>query len=117
VSIAVATGVGATRGAVARAAGLRRTRPKRHPADAPLSGPSSPTALNDSARSFQTAYYQRIRSNLWQISWVEETGTTVTMALDIEQRRITTFMSFSKGHWEHAEEAHGDKRDPEALAR
>lgn len=39
------------------------------------------------------------------------------MALDIEQRRITTFMSFSKGHWEQAERAHGDKRDPEALAR
>lgn len=41
----------------------------------------------------------------------------MTMALDIEQKRITTFMSFSKGHWERAEEAHGDKRDPEALKR
>ena len=68
-------------------------------------------------RSFQTAYYQRIRPNLWQISWVEETGTSVTITLDIEQKRITTFMAFSKGHWEQPEDAHGDKRDPEALAR
>lgn len=84
-------------------------RPNRPPAP-------PPSAVNVSARSFQTAYYQRIRPDLWQISWVEETGTTVTIALDMEQGRITTFMSFSKGHWEHAEEAHGDKRDPEVLA-
>ncbi|BGP12399.1 hypothetical protein JCM10213v2_000315 [Rhodosporidiobolus nylandii] len=59
--------------------------------------------------NFQTAYYQRIRPQLWQIGWVEETGTQVTMALDIEQKRITTFMAFSKGHWELPEKAHGSK--------
>lgn len=26
-------------------------------------------------------------------------------------------LGFSKGHWENPEQAHGDKRDPEALAR
>lgn len=26
-------------------------------------------------------------------------------------------LGFSKGHWEHAEEAHGDKRNPEDLER
>ena len=42
-------------------------------------------------------YYQRIRPNLWQISWVEETGTIVTMALDQEEKRVTTAMFFSYG--------------------
>lgn len=32
-------------------------------------------------------------------------------------KRITTLLNFSKGHWEQAEAAHGDKRDPEALKR
>lgn len=56
-------------------------------------------------------YYQRIRPNLWQISWVEETGTIVTMALDQEEKRVTTAMFFSYGHWNEAEKAHGYKRD------
>lgn len=56
-------------------------------------------------------YYQRIRPNLWQISWIEETGTQVTICLDIDEKRITTFMAFSKGHWENPESAHGWKRD------
>ncbi|KAK4698623.1 hypothetical protein P7C70_g7651, partial [Phenoliferia sp. Uapishka_3] len=33
-------------------------------------------------KNYQTAYYQRIRENLWQVSWIEETGTTVTITLD-----------------------------------
>ncbi|BGP21350.1 phenolic acid decarboxylase [Rhodotorula toruloides] len=61
--------------------------------------------------NYQTAYYQRIRPNLWQISWLEETGTVVSMALDLTEQRVTTFMSFSWGHWNRAEEAHGYKRD------
>ncbi|GAA5827285.1 hypothetical protein JCM11251_001205 [Rhodosporidiobolus azoricus] len=61
--------------------------------------------------NYQTAYYQRIRPNLWQISWLEETGTTVTLALDIENKRVTTAMFFSYGHWEFPEKAHGYKRE------
>ncbi|GAA6032840.1 hypothetical protein NBRC10512_005358 [Rhodotorula toruloides] len=61
--------------------------------------------------NYQTAYYQRIRPDLWQISWLEETGTVVSMALDLTAKRVTTFMSFSWGHWNRAEEAHGYKRD------
>ncbi|KAL8290363.1 hypothetical protein RQP46_002621 [Phenoliferia psychrophenolica] len=60
--------------------------------------------------NFQTAYYQRIRENLWQVSWIEETGTTVTIALDLPMKRITTFMAFSYGHWNFPEKAHGYKR-------
>lgn len=30
---------------------------------------------------------------------------------DIARGTITTLLGFSKGHWEHAEEAHGDKRN------
>ncbi|BGP28502.1 hypothetical protein JCM10296v2_000237 [Rhodotorula toruloides] len=33
------------------------------------------------------------------------------MALDLTEKRVTTFMSFSWGHWNPAEEAHGYKRD------
>jgi ketopantoate reductase len=34
--------------------------------------------------SLEHRYYQRIREELWQVSWVEETGTTVTICLDRE---------------------------------
>lgn len=61
--------------------------------------------------NFQTCYYQRVRKNLWQVNWLEETGTVVSLILDIENKRITTFMAFSQGHWEHPEQAHGDKRE------
>ncbi|CCE72913.1 Piso0_000516 [Millerozyma farinosa CBS 7064] len=60
--------------------------------------------------NFQTCYYQRVRENLWQANWLEETGTVVSLILDIDNRRITTFMAFSQGHWEHPNDAHGDKR-------
>lgn len=52
-----------------------------------------------------------MRPNIWLISWQEETGTTVSLCLDIDQKRITTFMSFSHGHWERNEEAKGYKRE------
>ncbi|KUI55016.1 hypothetical protein VP1G_02347 [Cytospora mali] len=46
--------------------------------------------------NYQQAQYQCIRpGELWQCSWLD----------------------FSKGHWEHAEEAHGDKRNPEDFER
>ena len=33
------------------------------------------------------------------------------MALDQEEKRVTTAMFFSYGHWNEAEKAHGYKRD------
>lgn len=82
--------------------------------------------------NFQTAYYQRVRAQsascrrvatcdladlptVWQMSWVEETGTIVSIVvrcissrqrrlladgapqIDLGQRTFTTFMTFSKG--------------------
>ncbi|KAI5480201.1 phenolic acid decarboxylase [Pseudohyphozyma bogoriensis] len=61
--------------------------------------------------NFQTAYYQRIREKLWQMSWVEETGTIVSLVMDLNELRITTFICFSKGHWDFPEKAHGWKQD------
>lgn len=60
--------------------------------------------------NFQATAFQRIRKNLWQLNWLEETGTTVSLVLDIDEKQITTFIAFSQGHWENAEKAHGDKR-------
>lgn len=69
-------------------------------------------------KNFQTCAYQCIRpGELWQVNWLEETGTVVSMAVDLTNKRITTMMGFSKGHWEHAQEAHGDKRNPADFER
>lgn len=35
-----------------------------------------------------------------QISWVEETGTVVSINFDLPNKRIFTFMTFSQGHCE-----------------
>lgn len=68
--------------------------------------------------NYQTATYQCIRpGELWQVNWLEETGTICSLVYDIPKRTITTLLGFSKGHWEHAEEAHGDKRDATAFER
>lgn len=61
--------------------------------------------------NYQTTYYQRIQANMWQISWLEETGTIVSLVLDINNKRVTTLIAFSQGHWENPEIAHGNKRD------
>ncbi|RAH40477.1 uncharacterized protein BO95DRAFT_447818 [Aspergillus brunneoviolaceus CBS 621.78] len=69
-------------------------------------------------RNFQTATYQCIRpGELWQCNWLEETGTICSLVFDISNRKITTLIAFSKGHWERNEEAKGDKRNPEDLER
>jgi hypothetical protein len=47
----------------------------------------------------------------------EETGTICSLVYDIPLKKITTLLGFSKGHWEHAEEAHGDKRNSADLAK
>ena len=46
-----------------------------------------------------------------------ETGTIVSIVYDILKQRITTLIAFSKGHWEHSAEAHGDKRNPVDFER
>lgn len=68
-------------------------------------------------RNYQTAYYQRIRENLWQVNWLEETGTIVSLVIDQPGKRITTFIAFSQGHWENPEIAHGYKNDDLASWR
>lgn len=39
------------------------------------------------------------------------------MVYDITNKKISTLLGFSKGHWEHPVEAHGDKRNPEDFDR
>ena len=36
---------------------------------------------------------------------------------DIPNKKISTLLAFSQGHWEHAEEAPGDKRDAKTFER
>ncbi|KAK0609255.1 hypothetical protein DIS24_g12374 [Lasiodiplodia hormozganensis] len=68
--------------------------------------------------NYQTCSFQCIRpGELWQCNWLEETGTIVSLVYDIPNKKITTLIAFSKGHWEHAEEAHGDKRNPKDFER
>lgn len=40
-----------------------------------------------------------------------------SLVYDIPNKRITTMLGFSKGHWEHPEKAHGDKRNPADFER
>ncbi|CAH0521489.1 unnamed protein product [Peronospora belbahrii] len=69
-------------------------------------------------RAAMTVAFQCIRpGELWQCNWLEETGTIVSLVYDIQNKRITTMIGFSKGHWEHPKEAHGDKRNPSDYAR
>ncbi|KAL2218378.1 Calycin-like protein [Thermoascus aurantiacus ATCC 26904] len=66
----------------------------------------------------RAATYQCIRpGELWQCNWLEETGTVVSLVYDIPWGRITTMLGFSRGHWENAEAAHGDKSNAEDLER
>lgn len=68
--------------------------------------------------NYQTVAFQCIRpGELWQCNWLEETGTIVSLVYDIKNKKITTMIGFSKGHWEYNAEAHGDKRNPEDYAR
>ena len=68
--------------------------------------------------NYQRATYQCIRpGELWQINWLEETGTVVSAVYDITNKRITTLISFSEGHWKQPKVAHGDKRHKENLEK
>jgi len=48
---------------------------------------------------------------------VLETGTICSLVYDIPNKKISTLLAFSQGHWEHPEEAHGDKRNPADFER
>lgn len=87
----------------------------------------------DGRKNFQTIYPQRIRKNLWQVSWVrprlpaltgsppfltflrseqmEETASQVTICIDIDEKRITSFIALSYGHFHQADKAKGWKRE------
>ncbi len=68
--------------------------------------------------NYQTAAYQCVRpGEIWQVNWLEETGTVVSLVYDIVNETVNGLLCFSKGHWENAEAAHGDKRNPEDFAR
>lgn len=90
--------------------------------------------------NYQTCTFQCIRpGELWQCNWLEyvrysihivpfervwadtswprETGTVVSLVYDIVNKKVTTLIAFSKGHWENADSAHGDKRNPEDFER
>ena len=68
--------------------------------------------------NYQSATYQCIRPHqLWQINWLEETGSVVSAVYDIERQEMTTLIAFSKGHWENPKDAHGDKRNETDFER
>ncbi|RAO68323.1 uncharacterized protein BHQ10_004335 [Talaromyces amestolkiae] len=69
-------------------------------------------------KNFQSATYQCIRpGELWQCNWLEETGTICSLVYDIRNKKITTLLGFSRGHWDQNEEAKGDKRNPKDFER
>ncbi|KAM3083508.1 hypothetical protein ACMFMG_004156 [Clarireedia jacksonii] len=68
--------------------------------------------------NYQRCSYQCIRATeLWQVNWLEETGTICSLVYDIPRGQITTLLAFSQGHWENPARAHGDKRNAEDLQR
>lgn len=68
--------------------------------------------------NYQRCSFQCIRPGaLWQCNWLEETGTICSLVYDIPNKKISTLLAFSQGHWEHAKEAHGDKRNSKDFER
>ncbi|TGO11715.1 hypothetical protein BTUL_0103g00120 [Botrytis tulipae] len=68
--------------------------------------------------NYQRCSFQCIRpGTLWQCNWLEETGTICSLVYDIPNKKISTLLAFSQGHWENAKEAHGDKRNSEDFER
>jgi phenolic acid decarboxylase len=68
--------------------------------------------------NYQRATYQCVRpGELWQVSWLEETGTVVSVVYDLKEHKLSTVIAFSEGHWRHPKEAHGNKRNKEDLDR
>lgn len=46
-----------------------------------------------------------------------ETGTICSLVYDIPNKKVSTLLAFSQGHWERPQEAHGDKRNPADFER
>ncbi|KAH7339265.1 hypothetical protein B0J17DRAFT_705408 [Rhizoctonia solani] len=68
--------------------------------------------------NYQHCHIQEVRiDEVFQISWVEETDTIVSLVVDLRLKRLTTFMVFSYGHWNCSQQAHGDKRNLGDLER
>ncbi|PHH59524.1 hypothetical protein CDD81_2886 [Ophiocordyceps australis] len=68
--------------------------------------------------NYQRAAYQCVRpGELWQVNWLEETGTICSLVFDMVKQRVTTLVAFSQGHWERAAEAVGDKRNQSDFER
>ncbi|SCV61272.1 uncharacterized protein FFFS_15841 [Fusarium fujikuroi] len=64
-------------------------------------------------KTYLTATYQCIRpGELWQINWIEDTGTIVSLVLDLVGETMSAMIAFSKGHWENIQDSYGDKRNP-----
>ncbi|KAH7230336.1 Calycin-like protein [Fusarium solani] len=59
--------------------------------------------------NYVQAYYHAVRENVFNITWLEETGTIVTQTLDLENKRIFTTAAFSKGHAENHDLCKGTK--------
>lgn len=76
-------------------------------------------------KNFQAVTYQCIRpassetadDSIWQVNWLEETGTICSAAYDLGKQTVTTLIAFSRGHWEQSKLALGDKRNMEDLER
>jgi phenolic acid decarboxylase len=68
--------------------------------------------------NFQRATFQCIRpGELWQINWLEETGSVISVVYDITKKTMTSLISFSEGHWKHSKKALGNKKNKEDLER
>ncbi|KAK5321137.1 hypothetical protein LTR93_006379 [Exophiala xenobiotica] len=71
----------------------------------------------------ETKQPEKWRYEIWFFSsdricnWLEETGSVVSLVYDITEQKLSTMISFSKGHWENRQAAHGDKRNPADFAR
>ncbi|KAJ9109788.1 hypothetical protein QFC20_003204 [Naganishia adeliensis] len=63
-------------------------------------------------KNYQTCAVQEVRTGE-----IFQTGTVVSIIVDLAQKRITTYMAFSRGHWDNPEKAHGDKRNPADFSR
>lgn len=69
-------------------------------------------------QNYQRATYQCIRpGELWQVNWLEETGSVISVVYDIKEKKMTSMIAFSEGHWKENKQAHGDKRNKEDLER
>ncbi|EAT88069.1 hypothetical protein HBI56_095150 [Parastagonospora nodorum] len=69
-------------------------------------------------QNYQRATYQCIRpGELWQVNWLEETGSIISVVYDIREKKMTSMIAFSEGHWKENKQAHGDKRNKEDLER